>query len=62
MKQKKDKISGSSKTKVDFTIENKLSEDEFFDGIHMAEKGPFYSIPESKKKFEKWLQEREKKS
>ena len=62
MKQKKDKISGSSDTKTDFTIERKLTEEEFFDGIHMAERGAFYSVPESKNKFEEWLQEREKKS
>jgi len=62
MKQKKDNLSGSSDTKTDFTIEKKLSEEEFFDGIYMAERGPFYSVPESQNKFEEWLQEREKKS
>ena len=62
MKQKKENRSGSSDQKTDFIIETELSEEEFFDGITVAEKGPFYSLPESKNKFEEWLQEREKKS
>ena len=62
MKQKKENRSGCSDTKTDFTIERKLSEEEFLDGITVAEKGPFYSVPESKNIFEEWLQEREKKS
>ena len=34
------------------------SQSEFLKGIKEAEKGPFYSITESKKMLEKWRKER----
>ena len=45
----------------DFTTGGNLRRDEFVKGIKSAEKGPFYSVQESMNKFEKWINEREKK-
>ena len=39
----------------------KLIHDEFVSGIHKAEEGPFYSVPESMKHFEEWLKARKTK-
>ncbi len=38
-----------------------IEQDAFFKGIAEAEKGPFFSVQESMKKFENWLKNREKK-
>ena len=37
---------------------NPISLDEFKDGIKKAEKGPFYTIGESKKTLEEWRKKR----
>ena len=44
-----------------FTSGEALTESEFIQGIEKAEKGPFYSVQESMKRFETWLKKREKK-
>jgi hypothetical protein len=38
-----------------------LDQDEFLNGIHEAEKGPFYTVQESMENFELWMKSREKK-
>lgn len=38
-----------------------LTEVEFMQGIKSAEKGPFYTVQESMKRFEEWLKKRAKK-
>ena len=44
-----------------FTSGEALTESEFMQGIEKAEKGSFYSVQESMKRFETWLKKREKK-
>jgi hypothetical protein len=39
----------------------KLTHEEFIEGIHKAEEGPFYTVQESMQHFEKWLKTRKKK-
>ena len=42
-----------------FTSGEDLTESEFIQGIEKAEKGPFYSVQKSMKRFEAWLRKRE---
>ncbi|MEX2603363.1 MAG: hypothetical protein WD361_04135 [Gracilimonas sp.] len=44
-----------------FTSGETLTESELMEGIEKAEKGPFYSVQESMKRFETWVKKREKK-
>ncbi|NBC04257.1 MAG: hypothetical protein GVY20_11190 [Bacteroidetes bacterium] len=44
-----------------FTSGEALTEKEFMQGIERAEKGTFYTVQESMKQFESWLNKREKK-
>lgn len=57
-KKDKDRTDNSS---VKFISGEKLTEEELYKGIKIAEKGPFYTVQGSKTKFEKWLHRREKK-
>jgi len=44
-----------------FTSGEALTESEFMQGIESAEKGSFYTVQESMKRFESWLKKRAKK-
>jgi len=60
MKTKKDKDRSKSSS-FKFISGDKLTEEELQKGIKIAESGSFYTVQESKAKFEKWLHRREKK-
>lgn len=55
---KKDFKDKSSKNR--FTSEETLTESEFKNGIESANKGSFYTVQESMKRFESWLKKRAK--
>jgi len=44
-----------------FTSGEALTENEFMQGIESAEKGSFYTVQESMKRFESWMKKRKKK-
>lgn len=43
-----------------WTRPGKMTHEEFLDGIKKAEEGVFYTVEESRQRFEQWLKLREK--
>lgn len=57
----RESIKNNTKDKISFSSGSDLSKKEFMEGIKLAEKGPFNTVQESMKQFDKWVKKREKK-
>ena len=57
----RESIKNLANDKTSFPSGKDISNKEFMEGIKLAEKGPFYTVQESMKLFDKWVKKREKK-
>ena len=57
----RESIKNSANDTTSFLSSKDLSKKEFLEGIKLAEEGPFYTVQESMKLFDKWMKKREKK-